>query len=309
MKSRSPLLAAILTAGILRAASSMTSSTAGAGGMQSAGAIIIHSSVDAGGIASASSTTVKSGFAGQLYDVKALTISMASTNVNEGTAFIPSVAATLDDDTALATANSTIAWSWSGPLSSVFPGVFVAQALYTGTLASVVGTYLGATGSLGLLVPDSSPDNYFTSPYDFSGDGLADWWQMAHFGAGSTNAAPTADPDGDGSANFAEFLFDTGPASASSTPSNAITPVMVADAGQTYFAASLYRRGALPGSMGFAPQIIGDLSTTAWTNTPVVFSTSTTNGAGMVTEIWRDTQAATNSAERFLRVQVYGIED
>ena len=62
--------------------------------------------------------------------------------------------------------------------------------------------YLGITG-----VSPSSPD------------GLDDLWQTANFGS-ATNAlaAPSADPDGDGANNFAEFHFGTLPNSGGSRP-------------------------------------------------------------------------------------------
>ena len=306
MKSKPVFVAAMLAAEVLRAASSLTASSAGAGGKQSGGNVAVDSFVGAGGVASVSATTVKAGFAGQLYDVKSLAISLSPTNVGEGSTASQFVTAGLDDGTALSVFRTNVSWSLSGPIS-LLAGYFFGMPVYTDTTAYATGVYLGASGSLVMTVLDSQPDNYTTSPYNFAGDGIPDWWQVANFGLGSTNAMPTADPDGDGWSNFAEYFFNTSPTSYADTPSNSITPVIVTNTGQTFFAASLYRRGALPNSVGFAPQIVGDLSTAAWTNTPVVFSTSTTNSDGMVTEIWRDTASATNSVQRFIRVQIYGI--
>ena len=50
------------------------------------------------------------------------------------------------------------------------------------------------------------------SPPDVNGDGIPDSWQTSYFVfPGSTNAAPIADPDGDGANNLAEYLAGTVP--------------------------------------------------------------------------------------------------
>jgi titin len=52
---------------------------------------------------------------------------------------------------------------------------------------------------------------------DSNGDGLPDLWQVQYFGSfTSPNAAPTADPDGDGQNNLAEFLSGTDPTNSAS---------------------------------------------------------------------------------------------
>jgi hypothetical protein len=50
------------------------------------------------------------------------------------------------------------------------------------------------------------------TPPDINGDGLPDTWQSLYFGSpGSTNAAPGADPDGDGAVTLLEYLAGTFP--------------------------------------------------------------------------------------------------
>jgi hypothetical protein len=50
-----------------------------------------------------------------------------------------------------------------------------------------------------------------------NGDGIPDSWQTTYFvSSGSANAAPGADPDGDGANNLAEYLAGTVPTNNSS---------------------------------------------------------------------------------------------
>ena len=50
------------------------------------------------------------------------------------------------------------------------------------------------------------------APPDLNGDGIPDAWQTLYFGsAASTNAAPYADPDGDGASNLSEYRSSTLP--------------------------------------------------------------------------------------------------
>jgi len=54
-------------------------------------------------------------------------------------------------------------------------------------------------------------------PFDSNTDGLPDAWQLQYFGSLSDpNAAPTADPDGDGFNNLQEYLAGTNPRNAAS---------------------------------------------------------------------------------------------
>jgi hypothetical protein len=50
---------------------------------------------------------------------------------------------------------------------------------------------------------------------DDDNDGLPDNWEQKYFG-NSTNALPSADPDGDGMSNLQEYIAGTDPTSASS---------------------------------------------------------------------------------------------
>ncbi|MFZ2281023.1 MAG: hypothetical protein WAW39_24705, partial [Prosthecobacter sp.] len=76
----------------------------------------------------------------------------------------------------------------------------------------VQGSYLGLSGTLGLTVLDTVPDNFGT----YASDGLPDSWQLQYFGANNPLAAPTADASGTGQNNLFKYtagLNPTDPAS------------------------------------------------------------------------------------------------
>jgi hypothetical protein len=67
-----------------------------------------------------------------------------------------------------------------------------------------------------VAAPTAARDNV-VSPSDANGDGLPDAWQIEFFGAiDNPQAAPGADPDGDGSSNLQEFWAGTNPTNSNS---------------------------------------------------------------------------------------------
>jgi Bacterial TSP3 repeat len=65
----------------------------------------------------------------------------------------------------------------------------------------------------------SDPLNPRSTPRDTDGDGLADSWEIHHFGAiDAPDAQPANDPDGDGFTNLDEFLGYSFPKNPASTP-------------------------------------------------------------------------------------------
>lgn len=76
------------------------------------------------------------------------------------------------------------------------------------TVASTAGAVRNRPGLMEVLYPQA------TTAGDTDGNGLADAWELAHFGAIGTD--PSADPDHDGTTNRMEFLAGTNPNLASS---------------------------------------------------------------------------------------------
>ena len=167
-----------------------------------------------GGVAGVSTATTpdaiaKQGYAAQLYEVAGVTVAATPATINEGSTRQLSAQATLDDATLLALDPHEVAWSvLSGELTGIdSAGVATAAIVYQTSAASVQGAWGGFSGSLGLSVLDTNPDNFGS----YAGDGLADSWQQQYFGLNNPLAAPAADPDGDGQNNLLEFTAGTVP--------------------------------------------------------------------------------------------------
>lgn len=147
--------------------------------------------------------TAKAGYCGQLYEVTGLTLGSASPTVNETATVQLNARQALDDATFLAVSATSVAWSvQSGPLTGVnTSGLATAGTVYQNTAATAQGAYLGNTGTVGLTVVNTLPDNYGS----YADDGLDDTWQNQYFGLNNPNAAPLMDPDGDSQNNRFEF--------------------------------------------------------------------------------------------------------
>jgi uncharacterized delta-60 repeat protein len=160
------------------------------------------------------SETAKHGYIGQLYDVTGLQLAATPATVNESATRQLTAAQVMDDATTLPVLASSITWSvQSGPLTGIDAnGLATAGAVYQDTLATAQGAYAGATGSLGLTVLDTIPDNFGT----YAADGIGDDWQHQYFGASNPNAGPSFDPDFDGHDNLFEFTAGLDPLSSTS---------------------------------------------------------------------------------------------
>lgn len=180
---------------------------------------------DVAGISTLAAPTgvVKAGYAGQLYEVTALTVDASPASVNETAARQLTARQTLDDDTVLAANSNTVAWSVvSGPIVSITTGgLATAGVVYQNTAATVRGTLGGLSGNLLLTVNETIADNFGT----YAGDGLSDDWQVQFFGVGNPLATPLADPDHDGQNNLFEFTAGLIPTDAASRFIVSIAPV------------------------------------------------------------------------------------
>ena len=181
----------------------------GPGGGYVTGGVNIESQISvgdpvSGGVASGGSIQDKGGYTGQLHDVRSLALSASPTTVPEETTRQISANALLDDDTLLAPAPNTVAWSvQSGALTGIDTnGLATAATVYQDSPATVLATFCGLNSTLALTVLDTDPDNFGT----YASDGLPDSWQFTHFGLDNPAAAPALDPDADGQDNLLEYL-------------------------------------------------------------------------------------------------------
>jgi hypothetical protein len=167
--------------------------------------------------------TAKAGYLGQLYEVTALQLAATPTTVNETATRQLGAALLLDDGGLVALPPSVVAWSVaSGPLGGInSDGLVTAATVYQDSAATARGDHAGTSGTLGLTVLDTLPDNFGT----YAGDGLADNWQFQYFGLDNPLAAPRFDTDGDGQDNAFEFAAGLVPTDPLSRFTLSIAPV------------------------------------------------------------------------------------
>ena len=210
-------LAVLLASGglVVAATPALVNSSVTAGGRQTVGSIVVNSELGGlGGLASVGALVARGGVAGQFTDVQSLTVAAAATSLNEGTATQLAATATYTDGTLLPLASSAVTWSVSsGWLASVSSsGLATAAIVYQNTNGVARADYLGQFGTLTLTVLNVNNDDFGS----YAGDGIDDAWQVQYFGIGNANAAPTADPDGDGQNNLLEYLAGTSPTNSAS---------------------------------------------------------------------------------------------
>lgn len=99
-------------------------------------------------------TTLKSGFAGQLYEAKSLLLSATPAAVQEGGTTQFSAVATMDDDTLVRLGGSDVKWAvQSGPLAGItLAGLATAGEVFINAPATVRGRWDGISGDLTLTV-------------------------------------------------------------------------------------------------------------------------------------------------------------
>lgn len=166
-------------------------------------------------------TELRHSYIATLFDPVAVQIEADSDTLLEGSV-TPLAASIVCDDATRMDAGSDIAWSvLAGPLSvGAGSGVATAGIVYADAPAYVAATTEGASGSRQLTVANVNRDDY----PGYASDGLADDWQMQHFGPTNDLATGAADPDGDGQNNQFEFIAGTQPTNAASSFALGIRP-------------------------------------------------------------------------------------
>jgi hypothetical protein len=119
-------------------------------------------------------------------------------------------------------------------------------------------------------------------------------WAAGYPGIGG----PNADDDRDGYNNRLEYALAGNPLS--SVPNRAPVGGFTQVAGQTYATLTYVRRANAP-DVVYAVQFAGELLT--W-NIPAVLVSSTPNGDGTLTEVWRSAQSVSARSRVFGRVVV-----
>ncbi len=89
---------------------------------------------------------------------------------------------------------------------------------YTDTTAGNGETYYYVVSTVNSFGESEDSEEVSAEPGDINGDGIPDNWQAGHFGdADHPDAAPDADPDGDGTSNLVEYRLGLDPTNAASS--------------------------------------------------------------------------------------------
>ncbi len=156
----------------------------------------------------------KHGYAGQLFEATNLVLTAARGVVNEGGTTRLAATATLDDGTVSYLAGRDVFWRVSsGPVASIdAEGLLGVANVYQPSSARIEGRYPEKTAFIDIVIVNVGDDDFGI----YAHDGLPDLWQVQNFGEGNAQGVPTADADGDGETNFAEFIAGTSPTNAAS---------------------------------------------------------------------------------------------
>ena len=223
------VLSALLHAGSRTSVSySIFADTADAGGKHTT-SVAYFNEGSAGGITGISvvaspAESTKQGYIAQLFDVRGLLVNAGASSVNETATLQLTASQFLDDASFLAVSAGAVSWGVvSGPVTGVSAtGLATAGTVPQNTAATVQGSFGGFTGSLNLTVLDTIPDNFGS----YAGDGLPDDWQVQYFGQPpNANAAPNADPSGNGQNNLFKYIAGLNPLDPNARFLLAIAPV------------------------------------------------------------------------------------
>ncbi len=194
---------------------------ASGGGRATTAGAAITADLSVGDPASGHVTTLTTGgvqtkgnLIGQLYDATAITATATPPAVNEGATTQITARARLDDGTTLDLRHARGTRWEPGPALAAFDpltGLATAASVTADTPSHVTVTWRSREGRAAFTIL-----NVPGGP-TYAGDALDDDWQELHFGPPpNINAAPDADPDGDGQDNLTEFLAGTTPTNPSS---------------------------------------------------------------------------------------------
>lgn len=176
-----------------------------AGGAGSAGIYRHHTACGEAVVitSEAGPVVAKSGSVAQLYEPMGMVLSAESPEVEEESIRTIYPFLVLDDTSLLAISPLALAWSVVAGPAFVSPvGVATGQTVAVDTPATIVADGAAFSATFDLTVKNLLPDNFGS----YAGDGLADDWQVFHFGEDNPLASPDADADGDGQDNQFEFI-------------------------------------------------------------------------------------------------------
>ena len=203
--------ASVLDSGGTAARSGRYSQTASLGGIGGPGA------------EAAGRLLARSGYPGQWVEATRLELSAEPGTIPEAGQSRLSGVATLDDGTRSLLSGGDLRWfALAGPVASIdAAGVLTSANVFKSSTARVEGRFPGATGQIELGVLNTGGDDYGLYVHDQ----IRDAWQVSNFGENNPLGVASADPDGDGQSNLAEFRAGVSPTNAASRFSLEIAPL------------------------------------------------------------------------------------
>ena len=163
-----------------------------------------------GGISSSQAgLAAKHGFVGQLHDYSSLQVTIPLSTPPEGSTSQASAIATCDDGAITHLLGNDLRWApLTGPIESITNlGQISWGAVYTPTPASLRGTFRGLSSYVNVEIQNVDNDNFGL----YSNDEIDDGWQVLFFGPDNPDAAPEADPSGNGQNNLFKYTAGLDP--------------------------------------------------------------------------------------------------
>jgi hypothetical protein len=186
----------------------------GGGALASSAAYTVNPSTAPGAAGSSTNYTLRSGYAGQLFERVSIHIEKPSSaiTINESATLQLEVSEIYDDASRAILAANDLVWSAaSGTIESIDPsGLLTAGSVYQDTATTVRASSGGMFDELALTVANTGSDDFAA----YANDGLPDTWQVQYFGESSTRGGSSMDFDNDGVVNLLEFAYGTDPSQA-----------------------------------------------------------------------------------------------
>ncbi|WOO40303.1 hypothetical protein [Rubellicoccus peritrichatus] len=268
-----------------------------AGGMNSTNNVVSNSSLASlGGNNTVGSNTLRSGYPGQLFDIDALTVEIPGGGSPEVADNATLQLAAIANNTDATTYDAVDTATWSSQhasVNSIVAGLLTPNGVAEQTTVTIRADYLGETGTLDIKILDIDTDNFITSPYNFSGDGIPDAWQLANFRPGSGSASPEASPALDGRLNYFKYYFLLSPLRYDLA--SVITATTVDVGGDDHLAIQFTRVADVPVSFNVEIGFGDDVLVTQNRRNGILHQ-SIDNGDGTITEIYRDVAPVAGAA-------------
>ncbi len=173
-------------------------------------------SIGSGAVGASADYVLRSGFAGQLYDVLGIAIDESSPSLTLGERSTRQLLVSMiyDDASVAALAANQVTWAvQSGPLAGIDSGgIATAASVYQNGLAVAQATYRVFSDTIQFTVANTGLDDFGS----YAADGIEDGWQVRYFGETGAFGGPNSNPDADGSNNLQEFAFGMDPMESSS---------------------------------------------------------------------------------------------